>query len=164
MYCISNTNVHINVSTYLCVYLPLHTSSLVANWTTFVPSIRSVPCVFPVLLLISEYLVVIILDAVSMLLCVCKWLRSAARVGGGSKAIEPLCLTHGRNSDRKFPFAAAPGWNDTGMKKCKPEIQHFIILHHLVSLTVMLNTTQGQLDSVMDMSNNPLWSARPAVA
>lgn len=32
-----------------------------------------------------------------------------------------------RNSDRKFPFAAAPGWNDKGMKKSKPEIQALII-------------------------------------
>lgn len=71
---------------------------------------------------------------------------------GGSKAIELLCLTHGRNSDRKFPFAAAPGWNDKGMKKSKPEIQHFIILHHSVSLTAILNTTQGQLDRVLDTS------------
>lgn len=81
--------------------------------------------------------------------------------GGGSKAIEPLCLTHGRNSDRKFPFAAAPGWNDEGMKKCKPEIQHFIILHHSVSLTVMLNTTQGQFDRVLDTSKQSTLISQP---
>lgn len=45
-----------------------------------------------------------------------------------------LCLTHGRHSDRKFPFAAAPGWNDKGIKKCKPEIQSLIILYQLLSL------------------------------
>lgn len=47
------------------------------------------PGVFPFLLLISEYLVVIILDAVSMLLCVCKWLHSAARVEGGGELLSP---------------------------------------------------------------------------
>lgn len=107
MYCRGNVNVHINISTYLRIYRPLHTSSLVANWTTFEPSIRSVPCVFPAFLLISEYLVVIILDAVSMLLCVCKWLRSAARVGGGVYSYW-VSLSHTWEKQRQeIPFCSS---------------------------------------------------------
>lgn len=44
-----------------------------------------------------------------------------------------FCLTHGGNSDRKFPFASAPGQNDKRMKSCKPEIHSFIIRLHYTS-------------------------------
>lgn len=59
-----------------------------------------------------------------------------------------LCLTHGRNSDRKFPFAAASGWNDKRMKKCKPEIQAFIIPYRLSSLFYSL--AKYQTDRLVD--------------
>lgn len=59
-----------------------------------------------------------------------------------------LCLTHGRNSDRKFPFAAAPGWNDKGMKKCKPEIHSLIIPQQLLSHFYSL--TKYQTDRTVD--------------
>lgn len=59
-----------------------------------------------------------------------------------------LCLTHGRNSDRKFPFAAAPGWNDKGMKKCKPEIHSLIIPYQCLSPFYSL--TKYQADSTVN--------------
>lgn len=68
-------------------------------------------------------------------LCVAMHVSLQRRGGEWEERKSPpnLCLTHGRNSDRKFPYAAAPGWNDKGMKKCKPEIQAFIIPSHLQS-------------------------------
>lgn len=59
-----------------------------------------------------------------------------------------LCLTHGIYSDRKFPFAAAPGWNDKGMKKCKPEIQSLIIPNQ--SLSPFYSLTKYQTDRTVD--------------
>lgn len=44
-----------------------------------------------------------------------------------------LCLTHGRNSDRKFPFVQLQGEMIKRTGKCKPEIQSFIIPYRLVS-------------------------------
>lgn len=44
-----------------------------------------------------------------------------------------FCLTHGGNSDRKFSFPSAPGWNDKSMKSCKPEIHSFIMCLHCTS-------------------------------
>lgn len=162
MYCIGNVKVHINISTYLCVYLPSHTSSLVANWTIFLPSIRSVPGVFPFLLLISEYLVVIILDAVSMLLCVCKWLHSAARVeGGGGGGVQSYwaSLSHTWEKQRQeIPFCSSSRvkwWRNEEMQTRDRALYHSTPLclldcdakYHTRSVWVMDTSEQSTLIS-----------------
>lgn len=96
----------------------------------------------PLELQFLECLVVIILDAVSMLLWTCKWLHCTDRTDRAPKLFR-LSVSHmGRNNDRKFPFAAAPGWNDKGMKKCKPEVQPFIIPHHSLHSRLLYSYTK----------------------
>lgn len=56
--------------------------------------------------------------------------RRRMKSGGGEsrpRLSTNFCLTHGGNSDRKFPFASAPGRNDKRKKSCKPEIHSFIV-------------------------------------
>lgn len=70
-----------------------------------------------------------------------------------------LCLTHGTHSDRKFPLAAAPGWNDKGMKKCKPEIHSLIIPHQLLSLLYSLTKYRANrtVDSAIPQESRDIY-------
>lgn len=61
----------------------------------------------------------------------------------------PTSVSHMSQSDRKFPFAKAPGGNDKGIKKCEPETQSFIIPHPSLS-PFFYSLTKYQTERAVD--------------
>lgn len=61
----------------------------------------------------------------------------------------PASVSHmGETVTGNSLFAAAPGWNDKGMKKCKPEIHSLIIPQQ--SLSPFYSRTKYQTDRAVD--------------